>query len=277
MMPTWTFQSPRNQRRAAAIAALLLRLDYDILCLEKAFDGGARDVLEASLGSRYPYRYGPANPACFPKTNGGVWVLSRVPLSDYREMVFDDSAGIEVFSRKGAIMLAGSVAGQPFQLIATHLQGDDGPAYRPDYQLVRNQQMTQIRTDLVERYGDPSVPLIVCGDFATPRRDEKDRARPSSGYLYMLQTFAPENGPDDRITLDDTLFRNDMATDDSGRTDELDYILLRPNGHAVLADWTRLVLRYPGWDGPDGRQDLSYRYAVGATFTFENPPPAKSN
>jgi hypothetical protein len=45
MMPWFTFQSPRNKDRAAAIAAELLKLDFDILCLEKAFDGGARDVL----------------------------------------------------------------------------------------------------------------------------------------------------------------------------------------------------------------------------------------
>src|SRR5882724_11918094 len=61
MMPWFTFQSPHNQERARAIAEEILKLDYDILCLEKAFDGGARAVLSKALGGRYPYRYGPAN------------------------------------------------------------------------------------------------------------------------------------------------------------------------------------------------------------------------
>src|SRR2546423_197014 len=61
MMPWFTFQSPRNQKRAHAIAEEILKLDFDILCLEKALDGGARGVLSKTLGGRYPYRYGPAN------------------------------------------------------------------------------------------------------------------------------------------------------------------------------------------------------------------------
>jgi len=268
MMPPWTFQSPHNTARAQAVADELLKLDYDVLCLEKAFDGAARAVLDHALASQYPYRYGPANPACFPLTDSGVWVLSRIPFSDYRDIEFADSAGVEVFARKGAMMLSGVVSGHPFQLIATHLQGDDVAAYQPDHQQVRDRQMTQIRAELIARYADPDVPLILCGDFATPRFDPDNPGQLSGGYTHMLATFEAENGPEYRITLDDALSRNDMATDDSGRIDELDYVLLRNGGRDVRGAWTRHVLRHPGWDGPHGHRDLSYRYAVGAVFRF---------
>jgi len=95
MMPWFTFQSPHNQKRARAIAEELLNLDLDILCLEKAFDGGARAVLSKALGARYPYRYGPTNSGFSLKVNSGVWVLSRIPLSGLHEIQFRDCAGVE--------------------------------------------------------------------------------------------------------------------------------------------------------------------------------------
>src|SRR5206468_3541931 len=52
MMPPWTFQSPRNEQRAEAIAAELLKLDVDVLCLQKAFHKPARTVLERALSAR---------------------------------------------------------------------------------------------------------------------------------------------------------------------------------------------------------------------------------
>jgi len=268
MMPWWTFQSPRNTQRAAAIAAALLQRDVDIVCLEKVFDSGARKVLARALASRYPYQYGPANASCALKVNSGVWVVSRYPLTNYHAIQFRHCAGIECWSRKGAMLLTGTVAGRRFQILATHLQGEEGPNYTPEHQKVRNQQMAQIRDELLVPYAEPGVPLFLSGDFGTPRRDPNDPARESDSYRLMLQTLSAENGPEYRITLDDNRSRNDLAIDNTGRTDELDYILVRPNGADLQTQWSRLILRHPGWDGRKGRQDLSYRYAVGALIEW---------
>ena len=89
-MPRFTFQSPENNKRAAAIAAELLKQDFDILCFEKAFDAGAREVLWNELRARYPNKYGPANNGFSLKVNSGVWVLSRLPLTELGETQFHD-------------------------------------------------------------------------------------------------------------------------------------------------------------------------------------------
>ena len=52
-----------------------------------------------------------------------------------------------------------------------------------------------------------------------------------------------------------------------GRADELDYILIQPNGADLMTEWSRVILRHSGWDGR--RQDLSYRYAVAASIQFQ--------
>jgi endonuclease/exonuclease/phosphatase family metal-dependent hydrolase len=267
MMPRWTRESPKNAERAAAIASELLTRDFDIICLEKAFDGGARDVLSQQLGARYPHWYGPLNSSGSPfKINGGVWVLSRVPLALVHEIQFRDSTFIEGFSRKGALLLRGSWEGKPFQLIGTHLQGEEGPGY--ENQPIRDKQITQMATELIARYADPKVPLFVCGDFGTERRDRKDPFAESQSYTRMLSTFRAVNGQEQRVTLDDRRVHNDLANYDTGRVAELDYILLHCAGQPIAGTWQQVVLRHQGWDGPQGRRDLSYRYAVGASFVF---------
>ena len=272
MMPQWIGESPRNVPRAAAIAAALLERDYDVLCLQKVFDSAARDVLEAALAARYPYRFGPANDDWSLKLNSGVWVLSRHPMADYQTIQFDDCACVECFSRKGAILVSGSCAGMPFRLIATHLQGEEGPEFTASHQRVRDAQMAQIRDQLVLPHREPSIPFLFCGDLGTPRFTDDGRLETAS-YQNMLRTFDAENGPEARFTLADSLIDNDMATDDSGRHNELDYVLLAANGAPVTVQRARQVFRRRGWDTPPSvRADLSYRYAVSATVTFGPSP-----
>lgn len=269
MMPPAVLQSPKNEARAAAIASELLARDYDILCLEKAFDSGARDVLEHRLGARYPHRYGPINDhggLLPPKINGGVWVLSRIPLTAVHTIEFRDHAGVESFSRKGAILLRGEWQGHAFQLIATHLQGES--SIDSNHQAIRDRQISQIGDDLIAPHVATTVPLFLCGDFNTERRDRKDPFADAPSFARMLALFQAVNGEEQRLTLEDKRVHNDLAEYDSGHVAELDYILLRRNGKPITGAWERVVMRHQGWDGPHGRHDLSYRFAVGASFTF---------
>lgn len=267
MMPPWVHQSPKNELRAAAIAERLGELGYDVLCLEKVFDDGARAVIARALEDRYPYAYGPANSGPdLLHINSGVWIVSRIPLQGYREIEFRDYAGIpEHFARKGAMLLAGVVDGRRFQIIATHLTGDDADTHQPDRQAVRNRQMVQIVEDLVKPHSDPFAPLFFCGDFCTPHRDESDHFTRTDAFDFMTTTLGAETADDERITLVSRRSVNDIADDDNGREAELDYILVRKNGTQVLGTWERLIIQKPGWDGGN-LADLSYRYAVGAKF-----------
>jgi len=271
MMPPWVRESPRNGPRAAAIAAELLTWDFDILCLEKVFDDGAREILRRALGARYPHQFGPANDWPSPEENSGVWVLSRLPLVNYAQIEFTDCGSIECLSRKGAILLTGAVARRPFHLVATHLQGEEGKAFTPKNDAVRARQVDQIAAQLVEPNLAPGVPFIICGDLGTRRHDGGSPA-PSEVYLRLLQTLGAENGDEERITYDDTP-ANQLAKDPSGIQAELDYVLTRPNGCALEVKRSVHHLRRPGWDAPGDRVDLSYRYAVSAEIAFPSPEP----
>jgi endonuclease/exonuclease/phosphatase family metal-dependent hydrolase len=259
MMPRISRSSPSNSERAAVIAEELAKLNYDILCLEKVFDGCSQKILEAALGEIYPYRFGPANDGCSIESNSGVMVFSRIPLENYRELEFVDKTDVEILSKKGAVMVSGRVADHPFDLVATHLQGDDAPEYRPAHQEVRDRQLLQI-ADMVKQQGDPNATLFFCGDLSTPRDN------PS--YQRLVDMLELENGPESRITLEDDRTANDLAPDDTKRRAELDYVFVRPRSR-ITGRWTRHVIVHPGWDD-SGRKNLAYRHAVGATFTFED-------
>lgn len=267
MMPAWVSESPRNRPRAAAIAATLLEHDFDILCLQKVFDSGAKDILEAALAARYPYRHGPANAATVFKLSSGVWLLSRYPLTDYQEIQFDRCSSWECFSRKGALLVSGTCGATPFRLITTHLQGEEGPAFTPKNQAIRDQQLSEIRDQLITPHLERNVPFIVCGDFGTPRMADACGVETES-YREMLATLGVENGADLRITLDDSRLDNQLARDNTGRRNELDYVFLRRNECDVTVERTRHIFRRQGWDPQYQRSDLSYRYGVSAKLTF---------
>jgi endonuclease/exonuclease/phosphatase family metal-dependent hydrolase len=272
MMPCWVNESPDNETRARAIAAELKARDFDVLCLQKVFDTSARAALEEELAPHYPYRFGPANGSRWSfKINSGVWVLSRLPLTDYREIQFSECGGIECFSRKGALRLRGTLKGEPFFLVATHLQGEEGLSFTIANQRIRNAQMTEIR-DAFIRPAEQETPFVMCGDFGTPRFDAQ-LVHETDDYFGMLATFGAENGRDLRITLDDSRVDNDLATDNTGRKNELDYILLRNWGPDVQVQRERHIFQRQGWDTSSAdRKDLSYRYAVSATIALGGTP-----
>ncbi len=215
MMPPWIRESPCNEPRAAAIGATLREQSFDILCLQKAFDGQARDSLTRALGGDYPYRYGPINTGGSLKINGGVWVLSRHPLTDYREIQFDDCRGLECFSRKGAMLLSGRCGPTPFRLVATHLQGEEGPRFTVKNQRIRAAQMRAIQCRLVQPNLEPSVPFLICGDLGTPRFTDDGREE-TPAYREMLATFGAENGAAntwrDKVCQSRTEYRSDQTS-----------------------------------------------------------------
>jgi endonuclease/exonuclease/phosphatase family metal-dependent hydrolase len=267
MMPSWTRASPKNEARARAIGEELAKLDFDIIVFIKAFDATARRALRDKLGARFPHRYGPLNfQGSVLKINGGVYVLSRVPLEVVKEIQWQNSKGVESMSRKGAMLLRGEIEGRKFQLIGLHMQGESEPG--DHNQGVRNQQIAQLAAQLVTTTSDPAVPLFICGDFNTQRRDHSDPFAEAPAYSAMLDRLGATNRPDFGETLNDRRAQNDLATEDTGRVAELDYILVRDAGQAITGKWHVLKLRHPGWDGLNGRRDLAYRYGVCCELTL---------
>ena len=207
-----------KRERAHAIVAELKKTNYDIIVFEEAFLPAARKIILAGLGEQFQFQYGPVNNSPNIKTNGGVWILSKIKMETVKTIEFKDCATWDCLARKGAMLLEGIWNGKTFQLMGTHLQADE-------FQQVRYKQMDEIYTELLAPYALNGVPQIVCGDMNT-------EAEITERYHKMLESFGAENGDIsgvEKCTYDGV---NNEIAQSYGVKDKTtyDYILMRNNG-----------------------------------------------
>jgi len=207
-----------KRERAHAIVAELKKTNYDIIVFEEAFLPAARKIILAGLGEQFQFQYGPVNNSPNIKTNGGVWILSKIKMETVKTIEFKDCATWDCLARKGAMLLEGIWNGKTFQLMGTHLQADE-------FQQVRYKQMDEIYIELLAPYALNGVPQIVCGDMNT-------EAEITERYHKMLESFGAENGDIsgvEKCTYDGV---NNEIAQSYGVKDKTtyDYILMRNNG-----------------------------------------------
>jgi len=204
-----------NAQRAKTIADKLSTSDYQIIVFQEAFSSKCRNILAKNLLSSYPYQYGPANRNFLPfRTNSGLWIVSKIPLTNLEEFQFSRSEGFDAVARKGAVLFEGSFRGAKFQLLATHLQADNSP-------IVRTKQCAEITEHLLNKYYRKDTPQFICGDFNIEMDD-------SPNYQQMLKTLDAENGElsgNVKVTYDEV--NNNLAKTPHGKGMIIDYVLVR--------------------------------------------------
>lgn len=134
------------------------------------------------------------------------------------------------------------------------MQGEDGP--KDQNQPIRDKQIAQIARELIAGSADPSLPMFICGDLNTQRRDRRgsiQRVRELEAHGRDLRV---RNSPEFLVTLDDRRVHNDLANYDTGRVAELDYILLRRAGQAITGSLARCIVA-PAGLGRTGRAKRS--------------------
>ena len=247
----------RNADRAEVIADKLEYSDYQIIVFQEAFSSKCRDILAKRLRKEYPFQYGPANKTHYPfHTNSGLWVVSKIPLTQLGKIKFSISSGFDVIARKGAVLFQGNFQGAPFQLLSTHLQSDNS-------QQIREKQCAEIKEHLLNQYFNPNIPQLICGDFNIDMNDHLN-------YQLMLHTLGANNGEisgDVKFTYDE--MNNTLARSAMGKKSVIDYILVRNEqwiGHIERKVQTFYV--------KTGRRssNLSDHYAMEANINFNAAP-----
>lgn len=252
--------------RSKIIADKLTESDYDVIVFQEAFDKKARTILWDIIKETYPYAIGPVNETvkkAFTVTNGGVWIVSKHPLTQIGEILFDDCKGFDCGSRKGALMVEVEKDGYTYQVIGTHLQAEDSPKKEE----IRHKQLQQIKTELVDTYHKDGTPQLLCGDFNIHKRDVKH-------YNQMLVTLAAteENvcSPDllnDNPAVTEDVFTYDCNSNDLVDYEEsttLDYILVKNNNFSFQTIRRKVTTFLGNWTSKKliNRKNLSDHHAV---------------
>jgi len=245
----------RNSDRANVIAEKLQNSDYQIIVFQEAFSSKCRNILAKRLAKEYPFQYGPANKCNLPfRTNSGLWVVSKMPLTQLDMIKFSISKGFDIIARKGAVLFQGDFQGSKFQLLTTHLQADNSD-------LIREKQCSEIREHLLNRYFNPNIPQLICGDFNIDMDDQIP-------YQNMLHTLEAKNGEisgEVKFTYDE--INNTLVQNALGKKRVIDYILVR--NEQWIENIERKVQTFYTKTGSKS-SNLSDHYAMEANINF-NP------
>jgi endonuclease/exonuclease/phosphatase family metal-dependent hydrolase len=255
-----------QMERSKIIAERLNEADYDVIVFQEAFDKKARTALWDILKAVYPYAIGPVNEnvkKAMTVTNGGVWIVSKHPLTQIGEIMFDDCKGFDCGSRKGALMVEVQKDGITYQVVGTHMQADDSPKKED----IRNKQLMQIKTELVDVYHADGKPQLLCGDFNIHKRDLKH-------YNQMLVTLAANAdnvcSPDlieDNPGVSEDVYTYDCNSNDLVEYEEsttLDYILVKNNSISFSSIRRKVTTFIGSWTSKKlkNRNNLSDHHAV---------------
>jgi sphingomyelin phosphodiesterase len=253
MLPHLDFKNS-NRSRAEAIAEELNRSDYEIIVFQEAFDKQARNIIREVLQKNFPFFYGPANHAGWLsiRTNSGLWIASKVPLTEIKSIQFEVAIGLDRFANKGATLLEGEWQGQSFQLIATHIQSDE---YVWD---IREKQLFEINSRLLVPCNKPGIPQIICGDFNTDR-EEQDH------YSVMLKIMDAQDGQLSGNEKYSFSSEGNEITMGREKPRLIDYILVR-NAVLIKSITRKIAVIQNSWS--KNKKSLSDHNAIEATIRF---------
>ncbi len=252
-------------KRARIIAEELKQRHYDVIVFQELFYQRSRAILLKQLKEKYPHQTRVLNKKSISfKTNGGVLILSKYPITETREITYRQKSGPDRLSRKGALLATLEVRGKKVQVIGTHLQAFGKKE-------IMYGQYQQLHDELLKPSLLPNVPQIICGDFNTlkevpaqvpaslPANFEERIAR----YPVMLETLQAEDGPlkgTHQFSMDRPY--NDLCTRRKEFRLLLDYFLIRPNQSAAHIPHRQITIIKKKWH--KNHSDLSDHYSLEA-------------
>lgn len=223
-----------KRKRAKAIGEKLVHSDYDILVLQEAFHAGARRKLRKELKSEFPYENGPAFRKVFSlKTSSGIWMLSKYPIHELGKVKFRQKHGFDnKMARKGALMVEIQKGDQKFHIVGTHLNAGGSLE-------VRASQIRQIKDELLDKYHEEGIPLVVAGDFNIDKREQAGL----DSMLNILQMEDYELDGEQKYTFDHTL--NDLG--DGKSKGIIDFVYFKPEKLKLKNSTRRIPLIEKIW------------------------------
>jgi endonuclease/exonuclease/phosphatase family metal-dependent hydrolase len=285
---TWNVQMlPRfvknngKAKRAKIIVEKLQNTDYEVVILQEVFYRRARKIITQGLAKAYPYQTPVLNKQFIGlKTNGGVIILSKLPIEKIDEIRFKSRASVDRFARKGAVMATILWKNQPLQIVGTHLQAFSTAD-------ITYNQLAQIKNELLEKSQEPKqettptkvkeIPQIICGDFniiktlPTTMPSNLDSARIATlpRYPKLIEILQAEDGDlqgENQFSMDRP--HNDLAKSFKQYRLLLDYVLLRKTTNTTLSIVRKIKIFRQAWHKE--HQDLSDHFGVEALIIKHN-------
>ncbi|HPO12421.1 MAG TPA: endonuclease/exonuclease/phosphatase family protein [Candidatus Hydrogenedentes bacterium] len=252
MFGTWIAKLDKMQHlRAAWIADYLKQQEYDVVCLQEAFDPKCVKQLVDGLAEAYPYVVLPRYGGYRWQQSNGVLFLSRVPIKHIAHIVFPRGAGIERFAAKGCTLVEGVKDGLAFQIAGTHFQTGKDRFREADSKVAAQ--------DILKKYQRSKVPQFFVGDFNIKKGTPL--------YARLLQDSGMKDFPID----DPRPYTSDSKNSwkqGKKKLAHIDHILLNPEGTETTITVQHIQRAKRDYNGKT--IDLSDHYGVIAESLLKN-------
>ena len=236
--------------RLRALAAILDREAYDIVCLQEVMYRGNARLLRRLAGSYPHHAYRGAV-----LLEGGLVILSRWPIRRCRSLRFPVLRPVrpELLMRKGAQLATVDVPGGGLAVVNTHLTANLDDDWSPENQYARIERAELSHLAEAVAALDPALPVVTTGDFNVPRGSA------------VLDAFAAATGLRDVLAGDDEPTYRPTPTWPAPPA--FDHVLVRPTPDRAVTAEARLVFReaVPLADGR--RTYLSDHYGIETELT----------
>ncbi|TYK50811.1 hypothetical protein FXF68_10075 [Actinomadura decatromicini] len=235
----------RARARIGALAEIVDRADYDVVCLQEVISPRVLARLRGGTPS-YPHR---AHAGAFPLVRGGLVTLSRWPITRSHFLTYTRSlpARPEWILRKGALFTRVRLPDGYLTVVNTHLSANLDVDWSPSnvYAKVEESELRELAAGIgrIPR----TEPMAVMGDFNVPRESP------------FLRAFTDATGLANALAGDaEPTFRPEIA-----EFEPIDQLLVRPGIEAT----TRLVFKDDVRLPDGGAVQLSDHFGIDATLT----------
>ncbi len=213
MVPPLIFKSCQTER-AYLIADYVHSLNPDIIVLDETFMKSTRAIINDKLKEIYPYQ-SDITKGGFMKTNSGMWILSKYPISKQAFITYKKKKSSDIFARKGATFVELNINNKKIQIVGSHVQS------LVKNSTTRTKQFQQLKSKLLDTHFSDSIPQFIIGDLNCNFYDTSEY----NNMLHVLQTL-PVSFVGEKYSWNG--MENDLAHKFSEHSLEtLDYILLR--------------------------------------------------
>ncbi|KEK23798.1 sphingomyelin phosphodiesterase [Bacillus gaemokensis] len=287
LYPNWG----QNQR-----ADLIGTADYiknqDVVILNEIFDNGTSDRLLKNLGKEYPNQTAVlgrnsgkewdqtlGNYSSTTPEDGGVAIVSKWPIVEKIQYVFEKGCGPDNLSNKGFVYTKIKKNDRFIHVIGTHLQAEDNMCGKTSSSSVRTEQLKEIQ-GFIQNKNIPSNEYVLIGGDMNVNKinggDPKD-ANNTSEYASMFKTLHATVPSYTGYTATWDATTNSIAKYNfpTAAAEYLDYVIA-DNDHARPVHVENKVLqpKSPEWSVTSWLKtykynDYSDHYPVEATITMK--------
>lgn len=184
---------PRSSERSNAF--LEHTLNYDVISLQEIWNPGYKTVERFArknnlhvVGSSTPTTANYLNLRVF---GGGLMIVSKHPITDTEQIVFDKGSQSDRFVTKGVLYAKIKIGSSYVHVFNTHMQASYGYEFdwsgSNPYTPIRQKQLKKMASFIDRVTCKDKFPILIMGDFNVNARVSPDDGADSSEYIEMMR------------------------------------------------------------------------------------------